>query len=102
MICSYLIGDPDDQVDITCAILLEEEHCFMTIAYTNGLICRYTLRSSSAGMKGNVELNRRWKSTHSAPVLVMKYSCNGQLLATGSADFNVKAGFSVSFCLLAV
>ncbi|VDD92647.1 unnamed protein product [Enterobius vermicularis] len=86
----YDIGNADDNSQITCAVLLEEPSFSITLAYANGLICRYTLHSTDSVKKCSTELNRRWKSVHSAPVTVMKYCNDATLLATGAPDFLVK------------
>lgn len=64
------------------------------MAYTNGLLQNYRLPSLKNGSEAaSPEIIRQWKSTHVAPVLVMKFSEEDTLLATGSADFNVKVLF---------
>uniref|UniRef100_A0A0N5ATD2 WD_REPEATS_REGION domain-containing protein n=1 Tax=Syphacia muris TaxID=451379 RepID=A0A0N5ATD2_9BILA len=87
----FTIGDADSQANVTCAVLHEtQESVSITVAYANGLICRYTLHVSKDGTDPIVTMNRRWKSTHNGPITVMKYFDDGNLLATGSPDFSTR------------
>ncbi|VDM93122.1 unnamed protein product, partial [Litomosoides sigmodontis] len=87
---SYKIGNEDDQLKIS-TFLLSEDCTFIVVAYTNGLLRSYRLPSLHSSSEGvNAEIVRQWKSTHVAPILVMKFARGDTLLATGSADFVVK------------
>ncbi|MCP9264064.1 hypothetical protein DINM_006986 [Dirofilaria immitis] len=72
--------------------LLNKDCNSAVVAYTNGLLRNYRLLPSleNGSEVVNPEIIRQWKSTHAAPVLVMKFSKDDILLATGSADFVVK------------
>lgn len=70
--------------------LLSQDCGFLVVAYTNGLLRNYRLPSSQIGSDTSPVIVRQWKSTHTAPVLIMKFSESGALLGTGSADFTVK------------
>ncbi|VDO99923.1 unnamed protein product [Heligmosomoides polygyrus] len=80
---SYTIGDPEESLRITC-ICLDRNRSRLIVAYNNQVIREYTLSDESPS------LARSWKTMHSAPILVMKMNVDGSLLATGSADHNVK------------
>lgn len=87
---SYKIGNEEDQLRIS-TFLSSEDYTSIVVAYTNGLLRSYRLPSLEIGSEIiNPEIVRQWKSTHTAPVLVMKFSKGDTLLATGSADFIVK------------
>lgn len=88
--CSYKIGNEEDLLRIS-TFLLNGNCNSIVVAYTNGLLRNYRLPLLENGSEVvNPEIIRQWKSTHSAPVLVMKFSRGDALLATGSADFVVK------------
>lgn len=88
--CSYKIGNEQDSLRIS-TFLLNEDCSSIIVAYTNGLLRNYRLPSLQNGSEvGSLEIVRQWKSTHTAPVLVMRFSEGDTLLATGSADFTVK------------
>ncbi|VDN93960.1 unnamed protein product [Brugia pahangi] len=87
---SYKIGNEEDLLRIS-TFLLNGNCNSIVVAYTNGLLRNYRLPLLENGSEVvNPEIIRQWKSTHSAPVLVMKFSRGDALLATGSADFVVK------------
>ncbi|VDN08035.1 unnamed protein product [Thelazia callipaeda] len=87
---SYKIGDEDDPLRAS-TFLLNEKCGSIIVAYTNGLLRIYRIPLSKIVFEEtNLEILRQWKSTHTAPVLIMKFSEDNTLLATGSADFSVK------------
>ncbi|KAM3718536.1 Transducin beta-like protein [Dirofilaria immitis] len=88
---SYKIGSEEDPLKIS-TFLLNKDCNSAVVAYTNGLLRNYRLLPSleNGSEVVNPEIIRQWKSTHAAPVLVMKFSKDDILLATGSADFVVK------------
>ncbi|CAG9532779.1 unnamed protein product [Cercopithifilaria johnstoni] len=87
---SYKIGNEEDQLRIS-TFSLNEDYSSIVVAYTNGLLRSYRLPLLENGSAVvNPEIVRQWKSTHAAPVLVMKNFGGDTLLATGSADFVVK------------
>ncbi|VDK49773.1 unnamed protein product, partial [Gongylonema pulchrum] len=83
---SYTIGSEDeDGLRVSAFVLSQDDEASIVVAYTNGLLRNYRLPVSPST---SPDILRQWKSTHKAPVLVMRFeNC---LLATGSADFYVK------------
>ncbi|EFO22860.2 hypothetical protein LOAG_05625 [Loa loa] len=87
---SYKIGDEEDLLRVS-TFLLNEDCNSIIVAYTNGLLRNYRLFPQENGSEVvNPVIVRQWKSTHTAPVLVIRFSRGDTLLATGSADFVVK------------
>uniref|UniRef100_A0A8R1YA34 WD_REPEATS_REGION domain-containing protein n=1 Tax=Onchocerca volvulus TaxID=6282 RepID=A0A8R1YA34_ONCVO len=87
---SYKIGSEEESLRIS-TFLLNENCSSVVVAYTNGLLRNYRLPSLESGSEVvNPEIIRQWKSTNAGPILVMKFSKDDILLATGSADFVVK------------
>uniref|UniRef100_A0A915Q5K6 U3 small nucleolar RNA-associated protein 13 C-terminal domain-containing protein n=1 Tax=Setaria digitata TaxID=48799 RepID=A0A915Q5K6_9BILA len=87
---SYTIGTEEDPLRVS-TFLLNEDCRFMVVAYTNGLLRNYRLPSLENRLEiMSPEIVRQWKSTHTAPILHMKFSEGDILLASGSADFVVK------------
>ncbi|KAE9415566.1 hypothetical protein Angca_004450 [Angiostrongylus cantonensis] len=80
---SYVIGDPDESLRITC-IRIDENRSRLLVAYNNQVIREYALLGTSPA------LARSWKTMHTAPILCMSINADSSLLATGSADHNVK------------
>uniref|UniRef100_A0A7I4Y708 Utp13 domain-containing protein n=1 Tax=Haemonchus contortus TaxID=6289 RepID=A0A7I4Y708_HAECO len=80
---SYTIGDPDESLRITC-ICLDKNRSRLIVAYNNQIIREYAISDETP------TLARTWKTMHTAPILCMKFNDEGSLLATGSADHNVK------------
>ncbi|MFH4975908.1 hypothetical protein AB6A40_002617 [Gnathostoma spinigerum] len=83
---SHVIGNEDENLRITCAALSNTDGSII-VSYSNGLIRQYVLPTSQSG---TAEIKRQWKSTHSAPIGVMRFTSDSSLLATGSADFSIK------------
>ncbi|EGT54544.1 hypothetical protein CAEBREN_03074 [Caenorhabditis brenneri] len=84
---SYTIGDPEDELRITCTAV-DKNRNRLLIAYNNQVIREYTIPLDPSTSKP--ELARTWKTMHLAPILVMEFNEEGNLLATGSADHIVK------------
>uniref|UniRef100_A0A1I7UFV6 WD_REPEATS_REGION domain-containing protein n=1 Tax=Caenorhabditis tropicalis TaxID=1561998 RepID=A0A1I7UFV6_9PELO len=84
---SYTIGDPEDELRITCTVV-DKNRNRLLIAYNNQVIREYTIPLDPLATKP--ELARTWKTMHLAPILVMEFNEEGNLLATGSADHIVK------------
>ncbi|WKX94995.1 hypothetical protein Q1695_011892 [Nippostrongylus brasiliensis] len=80
---SVVIGDPDEGLRITC-ICLDKNRSKLAVAYNNQIIREYVLQGETA------TIARSWKTMHDAPVLCMQFNVDCSLLATGSADHNVK------------
>ncbi|ETN71789.1 Utp13 specific WD40 associated domain protein [Necator americanus] len=80
---SYTIGDTEESLRIT-SICLDKNGSRLFVAYTNYTVREFTLGESSSNVA------RTWKTMHTAPILSMKFSIDGSLLATGSADHTVK------------
>ncbi|KAJ1366907.1 hypothetical protein KIN20_027703, partial [Parelaphostrongylus tenuis] len=80
---SYVIGDADECLRITC-ICMDNNRCRLLVAYNNHVIREFSVLNASPA------LARTWKTMHTAPILSMSLSADGSLLATGSADHNVK------------
>uniref|UniRef100_A0A158P7A8 WD_REPEATS_REGION domain-containing protein n=1 Tax=Angiostrongylus cantonensis TaxID=6313 RepID=A0A158P7A8_ANGCA len=83
----YVIGDPDESLRITC-IRIDENRSRLLVAYNNQVIREYALLGTSPA------LARSWKTMHTAPILCMSINADSSLLATGSADHNVKVVMS--------
>ncbi|CAI5440584.1 unnamed protein product [Caenorhabditis angaria] len=83
---SYTIGDPEDELRITC-IALDKNRNRLLIAYNNHVIREYTIPLEDGE---EPQLAKTWKTMHTAPILVMEFSENGVILATGSADHITK------------
>ncbi|CAI4232177.1 unnamed protein product [Auanema sp. JU1783] len=83
---SYTIGDPEDVVRITC-ICLDDDRQRLVVAYNNFMVREYTLPQSPGDKP---EVARMWKSNHEAIITRMRFNSDYTLLATGSADYNVK------------
>ncbi|KHJ96550.1 Utp13 specific WD40 associated domain protein [Oesophagostomum dentatum] len=77
------IGDPEETLRITC-ICLDKNRSRLLVAYTNYVVREYSLGENIG------EVARSWKTMHTAPILSMKFSHDGSMLATGSADHTVK------------
>ncbi|VDM50138.1 unnamed protein product [Toxocara canis] len=96
----YVIGEMDDAGHVTCAQCTPSDAHSMIVAYANGLLREYVLpRMTATEIKA--EMKRQWKSTHTAPIKIIKFSPNAALLATGSADFTVKVWKLESQCCVA-
>ncbi|VDK18482.1 unnamed protein product [Anisakis simplex] len=100
----YIIGDPDESSHVTCAQRVPNSNRLI-VAYSNGLLVEYALPILSAVVPEGTELKptlmRQWKSTHTAPIKIMKFSPDSEMLATGSADFAVKVWKLDSQCCVA-
>uniref|UniRef100_A0A8R1DVK2 WD_REPEATS_REGION domain-containing protein n=1 Tax=Caenorhabditis japonica TaxID=281687 RepID=A0A8R1DVK2_CAEJA len=84
---NYTIGDPEDELRITCTAV-DKNRNRLLIAYNNQVIREYSIPLDP--VQNKPELARSWKTMHSAPILVMEFSEDGNLLATGAADHVVK------------
>ncbi|VDM53279.1 unnamed protein product [Angiostrongylus costaricensis] len=84
---SFVIGDPDESLRITC-ICVDENRSSLLVAYNNQVVREYALLGTSPA------LARTWKTMHTAPILCMSINADSTLLATGSADHNVKVVMS--------
>ncbi|CAI2326897.1 unnamed protein product [Caenorhabditis sp. 36 PRJEB53466] len=84
---SYTIGDPEDELRITCTVV-DRNRNRLLIAYNNQVIREYTIPLDPSVQKP--ELAKSWKTMHTAPILVMEFNEEGHFLATGSADHTVK------------
>ncbi|KAF1763694.1 hypothetical protein GCK72_003639 [Caenorhabditis remanei] len=84
---SYTIGDSEDELRITCTAV-DKNRNRLLVAYNNQVIREYTIPLDPSTTKP--ELARTWKTMHTAPILVLEFNEEGNLLATGSADHVVK------------
>uniref|UniRef100_A0AC34QNC5 U3 small nucleolar RNA-associated protein 13 C-terminal domain-containing protein n=1 Tax=Panagrolaimus sp. JU765 TaxID=591449 RepID=A0AC34QNC5_9BILA len=84
----YEIGDKAGDQSVTCFALAKDDS-IMVIAYRNDLIQFYSLLGDDAAM------TKQFRGMHIGPILLTRFSPNGECLATGGADgcakiFNIK------------
>uniref|UniRef100_A0A914S7A3 Uncharacterized protein n=1 Tax=Parascaris equorum TaxID=6256 RepID=A0A914S7A3_PAREQ len=87
----YVIGEDDDASQVSCVQCSPDSRC-MIVAYINGLLREYLLPATTA-VDAKAQMNRQWRSTHTAPIKLIRFSSNSAMLATGSADFTLKVEF---------
>uniref|UniRef100_F1KV63 Transducin beta-like protein 3 n=1 Tax=Ascaris suum TaxID=6253 RepID=F1KV63_ASCSU len=95
----YVIGEDDDASHVSCVQCSPDSHS-MIVAYTNGLLREYILPAKTA-IDAKAQMNRQWRSTHTAPIKLIRFSSNATMLATGSADFTLKVWKLESQCCVA-
>uniref|UniRef100_A0A914DIJ3 U3 small nucleolar RNA-associated protein 13 C-terminal domain-containing protein n=1 Tax=Acrobeloides nanus TaxID=290746 RepID=A0A914DIJ3_9BILA len=79
----YTIGEAEDESRATSFAISHDDSQFV-VTYANDLIKKYSLANNEA------TLDRQFRGTHNAPVLITRFSPDSSRLATGSADFSVK------------
>ena len=91
---SFTLGSSDDNSSVSCVRLAPSDRTIV-IAYSNGLLRLYAMPKQDTDDDADktpqsATMERQWKSTHFAPIMVMEFGDDGNLLATGSADFCIK------------